>query len=176
MVLQLSRGPSFPLKLLLMPKVQKLRKYRASKQSSDEVLGAAKEKLSKGNDGENTDNDTRALSKGQKKRRQKRASVMVKLGKMEPNLKFSASAKKEKRDIFNSMLSELESSLPTTNSSDVRPAAVSAKSNKLKKSLAVRETQRMKLVQQHPAFVENATEAVRKHIEHMLATKQKYKS
>jgi len=98
---------------------------------------------------------------------------MVKLGMAAPELKFTAAAKREKKDAFNALLSELESSLPAA-SDVVRPAAgQSVKTNKLKKTLAVRETARMKLVQQHPAFVENPIDAVKKHIEHMLAMKAK---
>ena len=154
-----------------MPKIQKLRKYRTAKQSSDQQYIGSTGKSDVTNENNNVVNEV--LSKGQRKRRQKRASLMVKMGMAEPKLKYNkASTKKEKRDAFNALLSELESSLPGENDV-VRPAAaVSVRTNKLKKTLAVRETQRMKLVQQHPAFVENPLEAVKKHIEHMLATKK----
>jgi hypothetical protein len=170
-----------------MPKIQKLRKYRTAKQASDQVLGATHTlthshpdqasgavATSSSSSSSTPADTTLSLSKGQKKRRQKRASLMVKLGMVEPDLKFSAAkaqAQAQKKSVFNALLSELESSLPAA-SDVVRPAAAqSVKTNKLKKTLAVRETQRMKLVQQHPAFVENPIDAVKKHIEHMLAMK-----
>lgn len=168
-----------------MPKIQKLRKYRTAKQASDQVLGAthtlthshpdqASGAVATSTSTSTPADTTLSLSKGQKKRRQKRASLMVKLGMVEPDLKFSAAkaqAQAQKKSVFNALLSELESSLPAA-SDVVRPAAAqSVKTNKLKKTLAVRETQRMKLVQQHPAFVENPIDAVKKHIEHMLAMK-----
>ena len=158
-----------------MPKIQKLRKYRTAKQSSDQYLGAGSntaETAAVGANDQTAAPQEESLSKGQKKRRQKRASLMVKLGMVAPDLKYSAAAaKKEKKDAFNALLSELESSLPAA-SDVIRPAAaVSVRTNKLKKTLAVRETQRMKLVQQHPAFVEDPLAAVQKHIEHMLAMK-----
>lgn len=158
-----------------MPKVQKLRKYRTAKQSSDQVMGvsaktAQPEPANAAAAGSTQEHEV--LSKGQKKRRQKRASLMVKMGMLEPDLKFTAaSARREKKDAFNALLSELESTLPAA-SDVVRPAAGQVvKTNKLKKTLAVRETQRMKLVQQHPAFLESPLAAVTKHIQHMLAMK-----
>ena len=158
-----------------MPKIQKLRKYRTAKQASDQYLGAgssATEVAEVGANEQTAEPQEESLSKGQKKRRQKRASLMVKLGMVAPDLKYSAvAAKKEKKDAFKALLSELESSLPAA-ADVIRPAAaMSVRTNKLKKTLAVRETQRMKLVQQHPAFVEDPLGAVRKHIEHMLAMK-----
>ena len=167
-----------------MPKIQKLRKYRTAKQASDQYLGAGSNTAENSttpaaaavaggtNDSKNTSASQESLSKGQKKRRQKRASLMVKLGMVAPELKYSAAAaKKEKKDAFNALLSELESSLPTANDV-IRPAAAeSVRTNKLKKTLAVRETARMQLVQQHPAFVQDPLAAVTKHIEHMLAMK-----
>lgn len=168
-----------------MPKIQKLRKFRtAAKQASDQYLGSSNTAAAPTAEAAGTDQKSassaaslgvsgqESLSKGQKKRRQKRASLMVKLGMISPDLKFSAAtAKKEKKDAFNALLSELESSLPAANDV-IRPAAaVSVRTNKLKKTLAVRETARMQLVQQHPAFVQDPLAAVTKHIQHMLAMK-----
>jgi hypothetical protein len=42
----------------------------------------------------------------------------------------------------------------------------------MKKNVAVREASRMQLVQQHPSFIENPINAVKLHVEQMLAIKK----
>lgn len=72
---------------------------------------------------------------------------------------------------------DLSSSSESNNSIDaeklIRPAAGSTiKSNKMKKSVAVREAARMKLVQQHPSFQENPIMAINLHLQQMLKKKE----
>ena len=45
----------------------------------------------------------------------------------------------------------------------------------MKKTVAIRETQRMKLVQQHPAFIENPIASINLHLQQMIANKQSKK-
>ena len=151
-----------------MPKAAKLRKYRVSKQSdpyeapqqeipADDAKGAK----------------VTTLSKGQKKRQLRREKVMMKMGIIPlKGLKVASDAKKKKKE-YSFLLSELEKTLPSSSDEVVRPAAAVVKSNKMKKSIAVREVERMKLVQQHPSFVEDPIDAMKAHIEHMIALKKK---
>jgi len=117
-------------------------------------------------------NQGSGLSRGQRKRQLKKQKVLVKLGKANPLLKNKFS---ERTDVgessFSHLLSDLESSLPTADDSycAVIPAAAAVKTNKMKKQVALRETQRMKLVQQHPAFVENPVAAINNHLQHLIA-------
>jgi hypothetical protein len=68
-------------------------------------------------------------------------------------------------------MSELEVALSSQN--DLVRSSVSTQSNKMKKAVAIRETQRMKLVQQHPMFLENPLNAMKLHIEHLVSFKKK---
>lgn len=65
-------------------------------------------------------------------------------------------------------LSDIEASLPAA---VARPAALAIKTNKMKKAVAIRETERMKLVQQHPLFISNPLDAVKQHLQQMMASK-----
>jgi hypothetical protein len=75
------------------------------------------------------------------------------------------------------MYSELEISLQTAAPStlDIKPAAVMTKSlsGKMTQSLAVRETQRMRLVQMDDAFKSNPFDAVQIHLRHVSDINQK---
>ena len=75
-----------------------------------------------------------------------------------------------------SLLSQLEATLKPTNESKkdiIRPAGLSTiKSNSMKKTVAIRESERLRLVQQHPQFIANPIEAVRMHINHMISMKE----
>ena len=42
----------------------------------------------------------------------------------------------------------------------------------MKKTVAIRETQRMKLVQQNPDFIENPIASINLHLQQMLANKK----
>ena len=74
-----------------------------------------------------------------------------------------------------SMLSQLEATLKPVSDDkkdNIRPASLSTiKSNNMKKTVAIRESERLKLVQQHPQFIANPIEAVRMHINHMISMK-----
>ncbi len=75
-----------------------------------------------------------------------------------------------------SMLSQLEATLKPVSDNkkdNIRPASLSTiKSNNMKKTVAIRESERLKLVQQHPQFKANPIEAVRMHISHMISMKE----
>ena len=120
------------------------------------------------------------LSRGQRKRQERRERVLTKMGVVPlKNMKTGVvKPKTPKQKPFQSLLSELESTIvsesPTTTAM-IRPAAITLKSNKIKKSVAIRESQRMKLVEQHPNFIANPLQAMRAHIEQMIALKMENK-
>jgi hypothetical protein len=151
-----------------MPKAAKLRKYRVSKQAEPYEVPKEVEQT-------NTEGDkvVTSLSKGQKKRQLKREKVMMKMGII-PVKGLKTAPETTKKKSFHFLLSELEASLPTESDEVVRPAAAAPiKTNKMKKSVAVREVERMKLVQQHPSFKDDPIVAMKAHIEHMIALKKK---
>ncbi len=185
-----------------MPKVPKLRKYKLTSQAdpySVPTKGESDRSLSLSQSSETatsslslslstSESHTSApvLSRGQKRRQEKRERVLTKLGvlplkgmKTAPTNTSNIKIKQKKQTMnFDSLLSELEATLPTTsaeNAEVVRPAALTLKSNKIKKSVAIRETQRMKLVEQHPSFLSDPLQAMKAHIEHMIALKTKSK-
>ncbi len=163
-----------------MPKVQKLRKHALAHnpyKTSENATAASnivvhKEPASSGGD--------KILSKGQKKRLEKKERIMTKFGLISPVFQ---SIKKKKQEEHNALYSELESNLKhslvndSSNNGVIKPAAdTSMKSNKMKKSVAVREAARMKLVQQHPAFMENPIAAINLHLQQMINNKQEKKA
>mmetsp|Transcript_1878 Transcript_1878/g.2988 ORF Transcript_1878/g.2988 Transcript_1878/m.2988 type:complete len:156 (+) Transcript_1878:85-552(+) len=152
-----------------MPKIQKLRKYKLTKQT--EPYNNTKHSHENDVDDNNIQQHNDILNRGQRKRQKHKERVMRKLGKL-PLEGFKTAPVKKSPD-FKFLLSELEAALPSGENSVVRPAAVSVKSNKMKKSVAIRETERMKLVQQHPSFKEDPIAAMKTHIEHMIAMKKK---
>ena len=116
-----------------------------------------------------------SLSKGQKKRLIKKNKIKIKLGINKPE--FNKLSIQQQSFGFSSFMSELESSLPNVESDVIiQPAAISQHSNKMKKQIALRETQRMKLVQQHPSFIENPISAINNHLKHMVNMKVKSSS
>ena len=120
---------------------------------------------------------TSALSRGQRKRQERKQHVFGKLGKWEAPIVAAQREKKREqeaqRDREDGLLSELERTLKGTDSSaDIKPAAASTvTSNKMKRDIALREAERMRLVQEHPAFVADPFAAMRTHIEQSLALK-----
>jgi hypothetical protein len=164
-----------------MPKIQKLRKFKMATQSDPYSLPsvAAGGAGAGGEEGSNdqTEKKTIVLSRGQKRRQEKREKVLTKLGVVPlKGMKTGLEQPKpQKQKPFQSLLSELEATLPKTKEI-VRPAAVTLKSNKIKKSVAIRESQRMKLVEQHPNFIADPLTAMRAHIEQMIALKMETKS
>lgn len=87
-------------------------------------------------------------------------------------------AKDEANTMFSNLEATLKFDLSKSGSADgdsetIRPAAGSIiKSNKMKKCVAVREAARMKLVQQHPSFLENPISAITLHLQQMLKKKE----
>lgn len=162
-----------------MPKVQKLRKhalahnpYKTAETSSASNIVAHKK--------EPSIPEIKVLSKGQKKRLQKKERVMTKFGLISPVFQ---SIKKKKQEVHEALYSELESNLKhslvndTSSNGVIKPAAdISTKSNKMKKSVAVREAARMKLVQAHPSFIENPIAAINLHLQQMISNKQATKA
>lgn len=170
-----------------MPKIQKLRnhalahnpyKTTSSASSARSTVLVHKNEKTNGADA----SGEKVLSKGQKKRLQKKEKVMTKIGLISPVFQ-SAQLKKKKKEEDNALYSELEATMKLNLASDssnngvIKAAAdTSMKSNKMKKSVAVREAARMKLVQQHPAFMENPIAAINLHLQQMISNKQDKKA
>lgn len=118
-----------------MPKLRKLRSYRVSTSPYTGKPETAVE----------VEADEKTLSKGQKKRLERKSRVEVKLGK-KPSIFEKKMSTKGKDSVSADMLSELEASLlrQTENNSIgivIKPAATIT-SNKLKQQVAVREAAR----------------------------------
>lgn len=147
-----------------MTKLQKLRKRSHGSSSNATVVGR---KDFKSILTVNVDNGYKSLSKGQKKRAAKRHHVMQKLGIVPPSSVSSEA-------MIDPFLSCLESDVLSSNVAGdadhvIKSAATSIlKSNKMKKSVAVREAARMKLVQQHPMFQADPLQAVNMHLQQMM--------
>lgn len=113
--------------------------------------------------------DKSSMSRGQRKRLEKTAKVMRKKGVV------IKSAEKSGKNDNKHMFSEIESSL--CEDSNVRPAACNASNvnNKIMKTVAIREVERMKLVQQHPQFVQDPIATMKAHFTQMVAAQVKCK-
>ncbi len=169
-----------------MPKVQKLRKHALAHNpyKTSEVVDSSKRNVLVHKETSSTNESSAAgkiLSKGQKKRLQKKEKVMTKIGLISPV--FQSTLKKQKKEEKDALYSELETNLKlnlatdNSNNAIIKPAAdTSMKSNKMKKAVAVREAARMKLVQQHPAFKENPIAAINLHLQQMISNKQEKKA
>ena len=132
----------------------------------------------------NGTNDVTSLSKGQKKRHDKKQKVMQKLG-IVPNKLVQLQAKnkaKNNRDdekeklLFSNLEVEMKKVLENSaneNGGDakIQAAANQKVTNKFKKAVAIREAERMRLVQNHPIYNENPILATQMHIEQMLKNK-----
>lgn len=129
-----------------------------------DVAAAAKETK---NDGQHSDG-SKAMSRGQRKRLEKTAKVMRKKGVVISN-------DKKKPAADSSLFSEIESSL--SEDTNVRPAASNTNnvSSKIMKNVAIREVERMKLVQQHPQFVQDPIATMKAHFTQMIAAQVKSK-
>jgi hypothetical protein len=162
-----------------MPKIQKLRKFKVASQSASYDLPSTNETRTEDNlrDEENEGEKKVILSRGQRKRQEKRERVLTKMGVVPlKNMKTGVEkTKAPKQKPFQALLSELEATIVSDNSATIRPAAVTLKSNKIKKSVAIRESQRMKLVEQHPNFIADPLQAMRAHIEQMISLKMENK-
>ena len=135
--------------------------------------------------GSNSSSCSLSLSKGQKKRLERKKIIMQKIGLVAPDLR--SNHRKHPKNKFESLYSELEASMHThgmmVDASDERadadgkisiiPAASSGiKSNKLRKAVAIRETQRMRLVQQDPLFLLDPIAATTQHLLQIASNKQ----
>lgn len=127
-----------------MPKVQKLRKHALAHNpyKTTESTTSSNIVVHKDIKQSNAAPEDKVLSKGQKKRLQKKERVMTKFGLISPVFQI----KKKKQEEHNALYSELESNLKhslvsdASNNGVIKPAAdTSMKSNKMKKSVAVRE-------------------------------------
>jgi hypothetical protein len=166
-----------------MPKIQKLRKFKLASQAASYDLPSNSETRAEESFGDNEGNQNEGenkkvvLSRGQRKRQEKRERVLTKMGIVPlKNMKTGVvKPKAPKQKPFQALLSELEATIVSESPAMIRPAAVTLKSNKIKKSVAIRESQRMKLVEQHPNFIADPLQAMRAHIEQMIALKMENK-
>ena len=115
-----------------------------------------------------------AMSRGQRKRNERK---LHKVGKWQSATLLEYSSKKEARAIKEekeqNLMSDLEKTLvKKTPGVRVKPASASNSSNKMKREIAVREAERMKAVQEHPAFVANPFGAMHAHLEQMIAIRE----
>jgi hypothetical protein len=104
------------------------------------------------------------LSRGQKKRLEKKTRFLNAKRRLDA---YSAALSKAATAQSGFLFSELESSLPKKEDV-VRPSASAPRTNKMKGRVAVREVERMRLIQQHPAFQRDPLAALRAHLEHVV--------
>lgn len=124
--------------------------------------------------------DGGAQSRGQRKRQHKKAHIMRKIG-LSPAVLTKGqknSAKKTEITLLDedssAKFSDLEVSLKSSGvpNANVKPASVvdfHISSSKMKRSVAVREIERMKLVQQHSGFQNNPFAIMKSHLEQMVS-------
>lgn len=113
--------------------------------------------MSYDDDDENSTEISNSLSRGQRKRQANKDRILRKLGKISPNLPNNKHKDNNSNATNESafLLSELEATLTSSVMKDlVKPAATSVNTNKMKKVVAIREAERIKLVQQHPMFIQ----------------------
>lgn len=129
------------------------------------------------------------LSRGQRKRLQRKEKVMIKIGLLQPNLKTAATHTADKTGDKSKKTTKAASTtdIPassfaftlqemTTNNEEYQqhdnhhalPNTIIT-SNKLKKEVAIRESNRIKAVQAHPVFQENPIAAIHQHLQQLLA-------
>lgn len=123
------------------------------------------------------------LSKGQKKRLEKKEKVHNKLsGIINPKKKSiiltNDSVNHEGNRKYEQLMSELEESLNTkkVKSKGNGDKSIHNHSNKKNKAIAIRETERMKFVQQHPDFIQDPIQAANAHIQMLMKSKLANKS
>lgn len=120
------------------------------------------------------------LSKGQKKRLERKNVIMQKIGIISPNFRvkkslFELSEEKNKDASLEINLLAADNSCEsmTIDEKAVMPAAVSEiRTNKMRKTVAIRETNRMKLVQNDPGFIRDPIAAVTQHLQKMIKSKK----
>jgi hypothetical protein len=128
-----------------MPKIrEKLRKYRVKVDPYQSNRADAAEEsvtLPDSSSNNNEEESKGALSRGQRKRQQKKDKIKVKLG-LKP---FGSNVAKKSTTPSEELMSELEKAIARTEDTDgdvVKPSATTITSNKLKQKVAVREAAR----------------------------------
>lgn len=149
-----------------MPKIQKLRKHKIETkpyETRNEASSGSNNAGRKGKDSKPEEGKP-MLSRGQKKRQMRKDRIINVKAMIESANKDSSNGRKP----ISFMFSDLEKSLPQ-NAEIVRPSAAAPRTNKMKGKVAVREVERMKLIQDHPSFKKDPLAAIKFHIEHMVA-------
>lgn len=105
------------------------------------------------------------LSRGQRKRLEKKLKVAVKLGKKpvefkEKPLSQTSIINKEKLDATPINFDFLNTNNESNNNFQI-------KSNKQKKAIAVQESNRFKMIQNHQSFLNNPLEAISQHLQNI---------
>ena len=149
-----------------MPKVVKLRHQRAVKQSEPYATHLAREKTQGESTSENDSSKGHQRKRHGLKERQKAKLAMIENSKQ----KFLSSDISKKLDL-SFFLKDMADSLPAEKSDTDSSKNNHVKTNKMKKSVALRETERMKLIQQHPLFVKDPIAAAHAHLEQILKSK-----
>lgn len=112
------------------------------------------------------------LSRGQRKRLEKKQHVLRKLGKAELGLKAAAAEQQQQGQQQAVLrLDAISDALDTLPEHAERPATVRetvVKSNKMKHKTAVKEAEHLKLVLQHPAYQSNPLAAIKTHLENTI--------
>ncbi len=183
--------------------------YRTNKEEDDEVKATkininaptASKKTSIEDDSDDDDkkDGSGGLSRGQKKRQERKDKVMQKLGLKQPQLKnqppsannntnqtnkpqpsqSQQQSLEKAQAILLSTLDEMQEESMDTEAVEERHAREQAflalatssaaiSTNKLKKEVAIRESNRIKQVQKHPSFQENPINAIQQHLQQMV--------
>lgn len=158
-----------------MPKsIKNLRRERTLTAANPYSGGVAVVTKSSEIDAVDSNSSVIGMSRGQRKRTERKQQVYQKLGKWEApilNARKQKALKEHDRD--SGMLSDFEKTLKSeVSGANIKPASISqVTSNKMKKEIAMREAERMHAVLEHPAFKANPFAAVHMHIQQMLALK-----
>lgn len=158
-----------------------------------------------GGDAQGANNDNgKLLSRGQRKRQERKEKVMQKLGLKQPQLKNSNTAGNNNEQATTSIQStsqqlprhqtlertqaillstlnemqEEQTNMDQDEEEDSRLAreqflalatsSAAISTNKLKKEVAIRESTRIKQIQQHPSFQENPINAIQQHLQQLV--------
>ncbi|GMI57245.1 hypothetical protein ScalyP_jg6879 [Parmales sp. scaly parma] len=126
----------------------------------------------------------KSLSKGQQKRQARRDEFLRKLETVNSSLSLDSNKKMKNpssigldksfvcTEMFNT---NAEGTTTTTSPPKPKPKPKSTTSNKKKKQVAIHELEQLKLVLQHPSFVENPFATIQSHLENTLAAKTVHK-
>lgn len=145
-----------------MPKIQKLRKHKVDG-NKPYAVKARPETTEPSSAELSTEGSRKVLSRGQKKRQEKKNRIANLKTMVQKGIDNRANQINPQSFLF----SDLESSLPQKDDV-IRPSAVAPRTNKMKGKVAVREVERMRLIQEHPSFKQDPLSALKFHIEHMV--------